>query len=329
MRQNSFLNNLNMEMFQAGLKAKTLPTPFLESWENFLKLYGHRGPMELDIASPRYRDNPQLLYDLLLSMRNSQGTNAQEKFDQNKLKRENTYKLLYDQIYSKSWMQSRQFQSLYKIFVTLGGYRELHKYYLIFAIDSLRQKILKEAQILLDEHRIESLQQVFDLSLDDLEKAIVDKSINLVELAKNNTSFTNRLSRVPQLPTVIDSRGLIFRPPVPPAKEGEIVGTAISAGIVRGRVKVLKTPDEKPFEKGEILVTRATDPGWTPLFVNAAAVILEVGGMLQHGALVAREYGLPCVAGVANVTSLWKDGTMVEVDGSAGIIRLVEQPETN
>jgi pyruvate,water dikinase len=75
--------------------------------------------------------------------------------------------------------------------------------------------------------------------------------------------------------------------------------------------------------KGEILVARATDPGWTPLFVNAGGIILEVGGSLQHGALVAREYGIPCVAGVENATTLWQDGTLVEVDGSAGIIRTI------
>jgi pyruvate,water dikinase len=99
----------------------------------------------------------------------------------------------------------------------------------------------------------------------------------------------------------------------------------VSSGIVRGRVKILRTPDEKKFEKGEILVARATDPGWTPLFVNAAGVILEVGGLLQHGALVAREYGLPCVAGIERATSLWKDGTLVEVDGSSGIVRLIRE----
>jgi len=294
-----------------------------------MQKFGHRGPVELDIASPRYRDNPQFLFDLLLSMRNSEGQNPQEKFDLNQQKRKKTYDTLYEQIRSKSWMQSHTFQSLYRVMDTLGGYRENHKFYMIFAIDLLRQRILKEAQILVDAHRLESLQQVFDLTLEELDLAIVDQSLNLLELVKNNTSFTNRLARIPQLPTIIDSRGLIIRPPVPPAKEGEIVGTAISAGVVRARVKVLKTPDEKPFEKGEILVARATDPGWTPLFVNAAALILEVGGLLQHGALVAREYGLPCVAGVLNATGLLKDGMLVEVDGTAGIIRLVDQPTTN
>ncbi|MDH7578083.1 MAG: PEP-utilizing enzyme [Bacillota bacterium] len=86
---------------------------------------------------------------------------------------------------------------------------------------------------------------------------------------------------------------------------------------------MLKSPDEKPVLPGEILVAKATDPGWTPLFINAAGVILEVGGMLQHGALVAREYGKPCVSGIEDAVSVLQDGQMVEMDGLNGIVRLL------
>jgi pyruvate,water dikinase len=86
---------------------------------------------------------------------------------------------------------------------------------------------------------------------------------------------------------------------------------------------VLRAPDEKPLLPGEILVARATDPGWTPLFVNAGAVVLEVGGLMQHGALVAREYGKPCVAGVEAATARLSDGEVVEVDGAAGVVRRI------
>ncbi len=80
---------------------------------------------------------------------------------------------------------------------------------------------------------------------------------------------------------------------------------------------------EKPLNKGEILVTRATDPGWTPLFMNAGGVVLEIGGALQHGAVIAREYGLPCVSGVERASMNIPDGAMIEVDGSNGIVRMV------
>ena len=94
---------------------------------------------------------------------------------------------------------------------------------------------------------------------------------------------------------------------------------------MRGRAKVLHAPYEKPLEEGEILVTRASDPGWTPIFFNAAGVVLEVGGPLQHGAVIAREYGLPCVSGLDGVTKLVEDGQMIEVDGSNGIVRILDE----
>ena len=98
---------------------------------------------------------------------------------------------------------------------------------------------------------------------------------------------------------------------------------AVSPGIVTGPVKLLHNPHEKPVNKGDVLVAYTTDPGWTPLFVNAAAIVLEVGGMLQHGAVVAREYGKPCVAGIDGVMTKLQDAQQVEVDGTTGVIRLL------
>ena len=94
-----------------------------------------------------------------------------------------------------------------------------------------------------------------------------------------------------------------------------------------GALKVLHTPYEKPLRRGEILVTRASDPGWTPIFINAAGVVLEVGGALQHGAVIAREYGLLCVSGLDGITETIRDGQIIEVDGSAGVVRLVLDEE--
>ena len=122
----------------------------------------------------------------------------------------------------------------------------------------------------------------------------------------------------------IDSRGKVFRRIVEP-KDGELAGMAVSNGTYKGRAKVLLSPYEKPLEPGDILVTVATEPAWTPVFVNASAVVLEVGGGLQHGAIIAREYGLPCVSGLPGVTEMIKDGDLLEVDGTNGIVRMLEE----
>jgi pyruvate,water dikinase len=213
----------------------------------------------------------------------------------------------------------------YQILTKLGGFRESAKYFFVLITDLVRRRLLIDAEKLVSAGRLDHPVEVFDLTFDDLEQALADPSLDLRTLARENTRFLEKLGRVRDLPHIVDSRGRIFRAPPREAAEGELAGEPISPGVARGPVKVLHRPDEKPVLPGEILVARATDPGWTPLFVNAAGVILEVGGMLQHGALVAREYGKPCVAGIENVTSIFQDGQMIEMDGSSGILRPIPE----
>jgi rifampicin phosphotransferase len=301
---------------------------FNVAWESFIELYGHRGSEELDIAAPRYRDEPRLLMEQIETLRRSANVedNPQQRFEKAQMERHEAFETVAETVQHKlGWLQTKRFQSLYKVFETLAGYREVHKYLLIYAIDLLRERLLDNGKTLVKAGRLDDVQQIFDLTLENLKAADTDNNVDLKSLGVSNRQFADRLGAVSVLPSIFDSRGRILRPkPVPP-KPGEIAGTPISPGVIRGRIKVLHSADEKPLLRGEILVARATDPGWTPLFVNAAAVILEVGGMLQHGALVAREYGLPCVSGVTNATNLWPDGTLVEIDGAAGVIRVLEK----
>ncbi|MCB9751558.1 MAG: hypothetical protein H6713_16415 [Myxococcales bacterium] len=125
---------------------------------------------------------------------------------------------------------------------------------------------------------------------------------------------------------MIDSRGRILRPPDRGERPGELRGMAVSAGHATGRVKLLRDA-QGSVEPGEVLVAYTTDPGWTPLFANAGAVLLEVGGVLQHGAVVARELGKPCVVGVDRLTARLRDGQRVEVDGAAGVIRVLDEDD--
>lgn len=283
-----------------------------EGWGAFLDRYGHRGPRELDIAAPRYRDQPKVLLDQLVQLRGVEHPD-------HKLARDAAQARLAEAVKSQGWLRTAGFNSLAKVYERLGGMRETPKFYVIKSIDMLRTKILEEAQKLVDEGRLDRVEDVWDLDLADL----TQPGLDLRERRSERLAYQASFERFRELPRVIDSRGRICNPPPRPAKPGEVAGIAISAGVARGPVKALHSPDEKPVLPGDILVARATDPGWTPLFVHAAAVVLEVGGMLQHGALVAREYGKPCVAGVANAVELWEDGTLIEVDGTSGIIRKV------
>ncbi|MFZ2656116.1 MAG: PEP/pyruvate-binding domain-containing protein [Victivallales bacterium] len=308
-----------------GLRDKTLPDGFLNGWKDFLEKYGHRGPLEIDLASQRYRDDPAMLLSQVSSLTSAADPSLRHKRAQ--AEREESC----DAILAKtSGAKKILFKLLYKALLNLGGYRETHKYFISMALWMIKRRVVAEADELCAAGRLDSTGQAFDLTLEQLTSALDNPSQDLRVIAKRNREFSDKLAAVPRLPQVFDSRGRVLRPPVPRLKPGEFHGAPISAGSASGPVKVLHSPDEKPFLAGDILVARATDPGWTPLFASASAVILEVGGMLQHGALVAREYGLPCVAGVADATSILKDNSIVEVDGTAGIVRIIEEaPEVS
>ena len=173
------------------------------------------------------------------------------------------------------------------------------------------------------EGRLDAAEHVFDLTFRDLESAAREPLLDLRALRAERTRFAGATAaRARNFPPVIDSRGHIPRPRRRDEKPGELTGMAVSPGVATGPVKLLHNPREKPVAKGDVLVAYTTDPGWTPLFVNAAAVVLEVGGVLQHGAVIAREYGKPCVAGIDGLMTKLRDGQSVEVDGTAGVVRL-------
>lgn len=310
------------ETLEQAIQERDLPDNFLKGWDAFLTQYGHRSPKEIDVATPRFREQPRVLLQQLVGFVQSEDKSHSTPalFEQGRQRRIEAHQFLSQHLAS-SPRKLAKFQKLYKRLETLGGQRETHKFVAVFGFDQVRQRFLKEAQALVDAQRLESIEDFFFLSYFELLRALQDKNLALAPLVQNGRSKYAQANQCKQIFPIMDSRGCFHRPPPPEAKPGEIVGQGVSPGKIQGRVKVLHHPDEKPLHKGEILVARATDPGWTPLFANAAGIILEIGGPLQHGALVAREYGIPCVSGVQNATESFEDGQLVEVDGSAGIVR--------
>ncbi len=312
------------EDLEDGFYLGTLPTKFMADWHEFLEQYGHRGPLEIDVASPRYRDDPEMLFSQLSAL--TTGADPSIRHKRAQAERETAWESLVARTRGVKRIVSCY---LYRVLSNLGGYRETHKYFIAMAMWFIRRRVLTEAGGLVATGRLDSVKQAFDLTIEQLSDGLENQELDLRAIARKNSEFIAKLAAVPMLPQVFDSRGRILSPPVPTLKPGELAGAPISTGSATGPVKVLASPYEKPFLSGDVLVARATDPGWTPLFASASAVILEVGGLLQHGALVAREYGLPCVAGVSNATALLKDGNIVEVDGTAGIIRIIQEASTD
>jgi pyruvate,water dikinase len=197
-----------------------------------------------------------------------------------------------------------------------------------------RRRALTIGEELVREGRIDAKEQIFDMTLDQV--ALVegggdgeDVPNNLRPWIESNTHQSKLVEHVTNWPTLIDSRGKIIRGTQKPkdnVSDGNfLMGDPIAPGIVRGKAKVLLEPYEKPLESGEVLVARFTEPSWTPIFINASAVVMEVGGPLQHGAVIAREYGIPCVSGLQDATTLIQDGDVVEVDGSSGTVRFLQR----
>lgn len=309
------------EAFAAQLRARTLSPEFLAAWDAYMAEFGFRCYRELDVATPRPYEQPARFFEQLKNI--SRVENNKSLPETTSQKREAAYDALYRIAQQNGKVKS--FRKNYKLLLMFGGFRETPKYYLILLTDIFRRRILQTAQAFVAAQRLDHPDQIFDLTIRDIDRAIADPTLDLRALAMQNTAFLTRVKDRHDLPLVVDSRGKIFRCPPKEAGAGELAGEAISSGVVQGKVKVLQRADEKPLLPGEILVTRATDPGWTPLFINAGGLILEVGGALQHGAVIAREYGLPCVSGLDDATLKLTDGQLVEVDGSNGIVRILSE----
>ena len=211
-------------------------------------------------------------------------------------------------------------------------YRESPKYYIIFIVGKMRELILKRTKILLDKQPIDDIKDIFKLKFKTLsyilENADKLNKEKIYSLIKKDDKDRETFISWKRNPIVFDSRGRIFfQERKICTKKNELIGDTVSFGKIRGKAKVLKTVDEKIFNPGEILITKATDPGLTPLIINCGVIVLEVGGMLQHGALVSREFNKPCVVGIDNVTNIIKDGEEVEVDAIEGVVRLLDREE--
>ena len=310
--------------FLSALEQGAVAPDFVRRWEHFLAEFGFRCPGEIDPATPRPSEQPSLLFEQLKNM--SLSINGSRSFfDEARAKREAAYQALYEIALKKGKNKARALERYYNRWLTFGGYRETPKHYVVKVISLFRSQALAIAQTFVAAGRLDRPEQIFDLNIADVDHALADLALDLRALAQERSAPINKIRKSKLAVRIIDSRGKIFYPPRKATADGELSGVPISPGVVQGLVKVLQNAAEKQLLPGEILVARATDPGWTPLFINAKGIILEIGGALQHGAVVAREYGIPCVSGVDDATSKLKDGQLVEVDGSNGIVRILQE----
>jgi pyruvate,water dikinase len=205
----------------------------------------------------------------------------------------------------------------------LGGIRETPKLYAIKTFDVYRSALLGHGSDLAAQGLLDQADDIFFVPIDTLKRFAQGAPEDLrAAVATERTAYQRELARK-QLPRLLLSTGEVFYQGVGEAGSNDLVGDPVSPGTAEGIVRVVLDPRGVRLEPGEILVCPATDPGWTPLFLTAAGLVMEIGGLVTHGSVVAREYGIPAVVGVHDVTTRLHTGQRVRVDGSAGRVTVL------
>jgi pyruvate,water dikinase len=284
--------------------------------EQFIEAYGHRTVGEMELSEPRYRENPHQLDSVLKSMK--QSNFSPDLHHQNAHHRGEVEKKLPELL--AQWGGSsfyEQLETSLRQTQKLLAYRESGKHYLMMGYELIRLAILELAR------RWDLGREIFFLRLDELDRFEAERDA-LLETAKQRRIRWQSLQRL-DMPDVIDSRDL-DRLGLPQKYENaaELKGEAVSAGVSNGTARIVFDPrDPRDLGSDYILVCPSTDPEWTSLFVNARGLLVEKGGVLSHGAIVARDFGIPAVV-CPGVTKRITDGSRIRVDGNRGIIHLME-----
>jgi pyruvate,water dikinase len=313
------------EVLAERLAKGDLPEGFMSAWSDFSHRHGCRGPMEMDVACPRYADDPARALAQIVGMPRGDSSRDPHLAVQRQIaKRQSALDAV---LAAAGPIRRALIRHLNRVMEAYMGLRDTPKHHFLMMLRGVRHRLLAEGEALRTAGRLERADQVFALTWDELKLATEDPSLNLQGRVNERQAWLGVLSaRARDFPALIDSRGRILRaPPAPASEPGRMRGQGLSSGVAMGQARTLRSAQDGPLKPGEILIAYTTDPGWTPLFVNAAAVVLEIGGPLQHGAVVARELGLPCVAGIEGVSRAIPDGQWLEVDGASGTVRLIQE----
>jgi len=325
-----YLQRAEDSTFYEGLREVEGGDALKAELDRFMEKFGMRAPGEIDITRVRFKEAPTMLVPSILShMRSNAPNEHREKFKQGEQEANEAIQALLRRVKATPGgaRKAKKLSRLIAVYRNTVGIREFPKYILIRYFDIYREAILEEAKILLDEGIIENKEDVFYLTLDELVALLENRLNDDVKELIHSRKVLEKQYRKLTPPRVITSDGEIFNAEKSneQAPPGALIGIPVSAGVAEGYVKVVRRLEEGSLNKGDILVAPYTDPGWTPLFHSAKALVTEVGGMMTHGSVVAREYGIPAVVGVENATKILKDGQYVRVDGTKGYVEILDE----
>ena len=306
-----------------------LPPVAQSGVEAFLRTYGHRAVAEIDLGMPRWSDDPTHILGVVANyLRLGEGAETPDRqFIRAAREADEQVARFVARARAKSPLHAVIVRTALDRTRRFAGLRELPKYNLVLGLSAAREQLLLIGNELAAAHRIENAEDVFFLDLDDVEVALAGDDLRDV-VADRRAVYEQELRRR-HIPRVLLSDGTEpeataggsggkQRPGTAPP--GTLSGSPASAGLVSAPARVIMDPVGAHLEPGEILVAPSTDPGWTPLFLTAGGLVMEMGGPNSHGAVVAREYGIPAVVGVPDATSRIRTGQHITVDGAAGTV---------
>ena len=295
----------------------------IQAW---LDTYGMRCIGEIDITRPRWSERPSMLLPIILGhierfepgegkRRFEQGRQEARKKEEDVLTR---LRALPDG--ERTAAEAKRMIDRVRTFI---GYREYPKYGMVSRYFVYKQALLQEAERLVQGRVLRETEDIFYLRFDEIRDLVRTQRVDARLIRERRAAFATDQGLTP--PRVLTSDGEAvaggYRRDDVPA--GALVGLPVSAGTIEGRARVILDMAEADLEAGDILVTAFTDPSWTPLFVAIAGLVTEVGGLMTHGAVIAREYGLPAVVGVQDATRLIRDGQRIRVDGTDGYVQIL------
>jgi rifampicin phosphotransferase len=322
----AFLEHVDHEDFLDELPKLTGGHEARDAIRAYLDKYGMRCVGEIDITRPRWSERPTTLVPMILgNIKNFEPGAGQRRFEEGRQKaREKEQELLARlQALPDGERKAEQAKRMIDRIQVFSGYREYPKYGMVSRYFVYKQALLSEAGRLVQAGVLQEHEDIFYLRFGELHDVVRTNHADDQLIRQREDAFRSYQSFTP--PRVLTSDGEVvagtYRRADVPA--GALTGLPVSAGTVEGRARVILDMADADLEAGDILVTAYTDPSWTPAFVAIEGLVTEVGGLMTHGAVIAREYGLPAVVGVQQATRLIRDGQRIRVHGSAGFIEIL------
>jgi rifampicin phosphotransferase len=322
----AFLRHVEDENFLDELPALAGGRESADAIQAFLDKYGMRCVGEIDITKPRWSERPSTLVPMILAnVKNFEPGAGERRFEQGRRNAWKKEQELLTRLRARPDGEGKaeEAKRLIDRIRTFSGYREYPKYGMISRYFVYKQALLTEAERLVRAHVLRDREDIFYLTFAELRDVVRTSQLDDQLIRQRKDAFGSYQALTP--PRVLTSdgeavAGTYQRGDVP---AGALTGLPVSAGTVEGRARVILDMAEADLEAGDILVTAFTDPSWTPAFVAIKGLVTEVGGLMTHGAVIAREYGLPAVVGVEHATRLIRDGQRIRVHGTDGYVEIL------